>query len=67
MHRQAQRFGLAFRDATATSLRLTPEAAARYDAAATKRGLTREALIRLLLLVAADEPNLLDNILDDEA
>ncbi len=67
VHRQAQRFGLAFRDATATSLRLTPEAAARYDAAAAKRGLTREALIRLLLLVAADEPNLLDNILDDEA
>ena len=30
-------------------------------------GLTREALIRHLLLVAADEPNLVDNILDDEA
>jgi hypothetical protein len=67
VHRQAQRFGLAFRDAMATHLRLTADANARYDAAAAKRGLTREALIRLLLLVAADEPNLLDNILDDEA
>ncbi|MEJ0051391.1 MAG: hypothetical protein WDN02_09340 [Methylovirgula sp.] len=51
----------------ATALRLPPEAAARYDAAAAKRGLTREALIRHLLLVAADEPNFVDNILDDEA
>lgn len=67
VHRQAQRFGLAFRDAAATPLRLPPEAAARYDSAAAKRGLTREGLIRVLLLVAADEPNLLDNILDDEA
>jgi hypothetical protein len=67
VHRQAQRFGLAFRDAMATALRLPPEAAARYDSAAAKRGLTREALIRHLLLVAADEPNLVDNILDDEA
>ncbi len=48
VHRQAQRFGLAFREAMATALRLPPDAAARYDAAAEKRGLTREALIRLL-------------------
>ncbi len=64
VHRQAQRFGLAFREAT-TPLRLTPEAAAHYDAAAEKRGLTRESLIRLLVMTAAGEPNLLDNILDD--
>lgn len=64
VHRQAQRFGLAFREAT-TPLRLTPEAAAHYDVAAEKRGLTREALIRLLVMTAAGEPNLLDNILDD--
>ena len=67
VHRQAQRFGLAFRDAMATSLRLPPDAAAPLDAAATKRGVTRETLIRLLLIVAAAEPNLLDNILDDGA
>jgi hypothetical protein len=65
VHRQAQRFGLAFRDAMAMALRLPPDAAARYDTAAEKRGLTREALIRLLVMTAAAEPNLLDNILDD--
>ncbi len=65
VHRQAQRFGLAFREAMAATLRLPPEAAARYDAAAEKRGLTREALIRLLVMTAAAEPHLLDNILDD--
>jgi hypothetical protein len=67
VHRQAQRFGLAFRDATATALRLPPDAAACCDAAAEKRGLTREALIKLLVMTAATEPNLLDNILDDGA
>jgi hypothetical protein len=65
VHRQAQRFGLAFRDVP--GLRLPPEAAARCDVAAEKRGLTREALIRLLVSTAAAEPNLLDNILDDGA
>jgi hypothetical protein len=65
VHRQAQRFGLAFREALA--LRLPPEAAAQYDCAAQKRGLTREGLIKLLVMTAAAEPNLLDNILDDGA
>lgn len=65
VHRQAQRFGLAFREAATAALRLPPEAAARYDAAAEKRGLTREGVIKLLVMTAADEPNLLDNILDD--
>jgi hypothetical protein len=67
VHRQAQRFGLAFRDALATAVRLPPETAANYDAAAQKRGVTREGLIKLLLTTAAAEPNLLDNILDDGA
>lgn len=67
VHRQAQRFGLAFRDATATTLRLPPDAAAHVDAAADKRGVTRETLIKLLVMTAAAEPNLLDNILDDGA
>jgi hypothetical protein len=67
VHRQAQRFGLAFRDANATSLRLPPEATVHVDAAAEKRGVTRETLIRLLVTTAAAEPNLLDNILDDGA
>ena len=67
VYRQTQRFGLAFREAMAMALPLSPEAAAHYDAAAEKRGLTREALIRLLVMTAAAEPNLLDNILDDGA
>ncbi len=67
VHRQAQRFGLAFRESKGAALRLPPEAAARYDAAAEKRGMTRESLMRLLLLTAGGEPNLLDNILDDGA
>jgi hypothetical protein len=64
VHRQAQRFGLAFR-AAALSLRLPAEAAGRFDAAAAKRGLTREAMIKLLLLEVASEPHPIDNILDD--
>jgi hypothetical protein len=67
VHRQAQRFGLAFRDSKGAALRLPPEAAARFDEAADKRGMTREAIIRMLLVTAGGEPNLLDNILDDDA
>ncbi len=65
VHRQAQRFGLAFRAVPPSPLKLPSEAADLYDAAAAKRGLTREALIRQLLMVAAEDASLLDNILDD--
>lgn len=66
VHRQAQRFGLAFRAAAAAmSLRLPSEAASRFEAAAAKRSLTREAMIKLLLLEVASDPHLIDNILDD--
>ncbi len=65
VHRQAKRFGLAFRAAAAMALNLPPDATSHFDAAASKRSLTREALIRILLLEVAAEPNLLDNILDD--
>ena len=65
VHRQAQRFGLAFR-AVATACRcLPPDATSHFEMAAAKRSLTREAMIRLLLLEVAADPNLLDNILDD--
>ncbi len=68
VHRQAQRFGLAFRAAAAAfSLRLPPDASRHFDAAAAKRSLTREAIIRLLLLEVAADPSLIDNILDDGA
>ncbi len=65
VHRQAQRFGLAFRDTLASLCRLPGEAVTLYDAAATKRGLTREGLIRMLLIAAASDAALIDNILDD--
>jgi len=66
VHRQAHRFGLAFRAAAAAmSLNLPPDAASHFEAAASKRRLTREALIRILLLEVAADPSLLDNILDD--
>ncbi len=66
VHRQAIRFGLAFRAAAAAlAVRLPPEAAQLYDAAAAKRRLSRDAMIKLLLLVVAADPHLLENILDD--
>ena len=65
VHRQAQRFGLAFRDAPTATFRLPGDAGALYDEAATKRGLTREGLIRMLLITAASDSGLIDNILDD--
>jgi hypothetical protein len=65
VHRQAQRFGLAFRMVAATLHDLPPDAVDHFEAAAAKRSLTREAMIRLLLLEVAADPNLLDNILDD--
>jgi hypothetical protein len=66
VHRQAQRFGLAFRAAAAAmSLRLPAEATSHFEEAATKRGLTRESMIKLLLLEVASDPHLIDNILDD--
>ena len=80
VHRQAQRFGLAFRAAAvavaeetaaeearaaAISLNLPPDAASHFEAAAAKRGLPRDAMIYNLLLEVAADPDLLDNILDD--
>ena len=65
VHRQVNRFGLAFREPVA--LRLPPHVLDRLDAAAMKRGLTRGGLMREVLLAAASEDTLLDNILDDGA
>lgn len=68
VHRQVRRFGLSFRAAEAGMMPdLPPAAAIHFDAAASKRSLTREEMIRILLLVIASEPSLLDNILDDGA
>ncbi|MGO9007590.1 MAG: hypothetical protein ACLQIQ_08715 [Beijerinckiaceae bacterium] len=67
VYRQALRFGLAFRELSPARVNLPPEAAFIYDLAAEKRGLTREALIRQLVLTAGRDPNLIRNILDDGA
>jgi hypothetical protein len=67
VHRQAHRFGLAFRDHSPAVVNLPPEAAFIYDVAAEKRGVTREALIRQLVLTAGRDASLLQNVLDDGA
>src|SRR3984893_6259415 len=67
VHRQVQRVGLAFRAAMPALLDgVGPDAAAKFQTAAVKRGLSREGLIRVLLLEIATDPNLIDNILDDQ-
>ena len=66
VHRQARRFGLAFREAVSPT-RLPPHVARRYEAAAARRSLTREEVYRLLLVVAGSDDGLIDNILDDGA
>lgn len=65
VRRQANRFGLALRGAA--TRRLPDAVGERLDAAAARRGLSRERLIRSLVLAAASDPSLLDNILDDDA
>ncbi len=67
VHRQAQRFGLAFREVPATPTKLPPHVGTCFDKAAARRNLTRESLVRLLLIVIAEDAGLLDNILDDGA
>jgi hypothetical protein len=67
VHKQAQNFGLAFRAAGAMAWPLPLDAIPPFEAAAAKRGLTWEAIIRLLLLEIATDPTLIDNILDDWA
>jgi hypothetical protein len=60
---QARRCGLTFR--AAAGFRLPFAILGRYDAAAARRGLSREDLFRLVLLNAGAEHDLIDNILDD--
>jgi hypothetical protein len=63
VYRTVQRFGLGFR--LADTDKLPPDVSEKLDAASGKRQITREALIKNLLIVAAREPTLIDNILDD--
>lgn len=66
VHRQAQRFGLAFREANScNSLKLKSEHRAIFEKAASDRNMTYELFIQYLLVILAKEPSLIDNILDD--
>jgi hypothetical protein len=65
-HAKASRLGLSFRTAAAQreGLNLAGPRLAYFDAAARRRGLSREGLLHRLLNVVADE-RMIDNILDD--
>jgi hypothetical protein len=65
VYRQAQRFGLRFRAVAPPSVKLSLHAKSYFDAAAARRGITRDCLIELILSTIRSEPALLDNILDD--
>ena len=60
---QARRFGLTLRGAT--GFRLPYSVLGRYEAAAARRGLSRDDLLHLILINAGAEDALIDNILDD--
>ena len=65
VRRQANRFGLTLRDPVGR--RIPADICNRLDEAARRRGLSRETLIRTLVLVAGADTSLLNNILDDDA
>lgn len=66
VHRQAQRFGLSFREARVNNpLNLKKEHREVFSQAGLKRGLSYEMFIQYILLTLAKEPTLIDNILDD--
>jgi hypothetical protein len=60
--RQAQRFGLGFREASAAIKGFATEP---LEQAATKRGISYEKLVRNLLHQLSSDPCLIDNVLDD--
>lgn len=69
IYRQASRCDLAFR-AAAVAQKTTlpcplPDVLAPFEAAASKRGLTCEALVHKMFAEIAASPCLIDNILDD--
>jgi hypothetical protein len=63
VHRQVRRFGLAFHEAL--PLQLPSETLDRLEAAAVQRRLSREGLIRNLLVAAGSRTGLIDSILKE--
>ena len=67
IYRQLSIYGISIRAKGATAAIELPSAASKfYTIAGKSRGLTRDAMIQKLLLEVADDPFLLDNILDDK-
>jgi hypothetical protein len=66
VHKQAQRFGLSFRVA-AHAIVVPHKSNCHMERAARKRGISRDELIQRLLSEIAADPNLINNILDDDA
>ncbi len=60
---QARRVGLTLR--AAAGFRLPYAVMSRFESAATRRGLKRDDLLRLILINAGSDDALIDNILDD--
>ncbi len=65
IYRQAQKFGLSFLAANVLGAPVSEKSLVTFDLAANRRGLSREGLVRLLVQTIAQEPLLIDNILDD--
>lgn len=67
VHRQVMRFGLSFREAKVTnSNSVSSKTRSVLDLEAEKRGMTPEKFIGYVMNVLANEPTLLNNILDDD-
>jgi hypothetical protein len=64
VHRQAQRFGMRFRAVVGVFRFVPKKALDSIDAAAAKRGITRQMLLASLL--SEMDATLINNILDDE-
>lgn len=66
VYRQSHRLGLQLgAPPGAVKINMPKDVCRHFEDAAFKRFKTRDELIRILLLVIASDPNLLDNILDD--
>lgn len=64
VHQRIHKLELSMREGQ--SFEMTMEAQRRFDTAASKRGLTRDALVKRLVHELANDPCLLNNVLDDQ-
>jgi len=64
VYRQVARFGLSFR--TAPGISMSPRTYKAVGAAAHRRGTDTATIINRVLCIFADDPTLLENVLDDQ-